>query len=76
MTVHYKKEGITFDATPDKLFLYMSAGGHPHAAFKSHRLDDISDGVVTVSAEVYNPDGSTFDMTIQHRLDLPGSRQA
>jgi heme-degrading monooxygenase HmoA len=72
MSVHYKKEGIaTFDATPDKLFQYMSAGGHQHAAFKSHRLDGISDGVVTVSAEVYNPDGSTFETTIEHRLDPP-----
>ena len=29
MAVHDKKEGVTFDATPDKLFQYMSAGGHP-----------------------------------------------
>ena len=72
MSVHYRKEGIaTFDATPDKLFQYMSAGGHPHVAFKSHRLDGISDGVVTVSAEVFNPDGSTFETTIEHRLDPP-----
>jgi hypothetical protein len=72
MTVHYKKDAIaTFDATPDTLFRYMSAGGHPHAAFKSHRLDGVSDGVVTVKAEVYNPDGSTFETTIEHRLDPP-----
>jgi heme-degrading monooxygenase HmoA len=71
MTVHYKREGITYDATPDKLFQYMSAGGHPHAAFKSHRLVGVANGVVDVSAEVYNPDGSTFEMTIQHRLDPP-----
>jgi len=72
MSVHYKKEGIaTFDATSDKLFQYMSAGGHPHAAFKSHRLLGISEGVVTVNAEVYNPDGSTFETTIEHRLDPP-----
>ena len=72
VSVHYKKEGIaTFDATPGKLFQYMSTGGHQHAAFKSHRLDGISDGVVTVSAEVYNPDGSTFETTIEHRLDPP-----
>lgn len=69
--VHWKKEGITFDATPDKLFQYMSVGGHPHAAFKSHRLVGAAEGVVDVSAEVYNPDGSTFEMTIQHRLDPP-----
>ncbi len=61
----------TFDATPDKLFAYMSAGGHPHAAFKSHRLVGVADGVVTVKAEVFNPDGSTFETTIWHRLDPP-----
>jgi heme-degrading monooxygenase HmoA len=72
MSVHYTKYGIaTFDATPEKLFQYMSAGGHPHQAFKSHRLVGISDGVVTVSAEVYNPDGSTFETMIEHRLDPP-----
>jgi len=72
MSVHYKKDGIaTFDATPDKLFRYMSGGGHPHAAFKSHRLVGVTGGVVTVSAEVYNPDGSTFETTIEHRLDRP-----
>jgi hypothetical protein len=31
----------------------------------------VSDGVVTVRAEVYNPDGSTFETTIKHRLDPP-----
>ena len=72
MSVHYEKEAIaTFDATPDRLFQYMSAGGHLHAAFKSHRLVGVTDGVVTVSAEVYNPDGSTFETTIEHRLDPP-----
>ncbi len=72
MSVHYKKDGIaTFDATPEKLFRYMSAGDHPHAAFKSHRLSGVSNGVVTVNAEVYNPDGSTFETTIEHRLDPP-----
>ncbi len=72
MRVHYKKDGIaTFDATPEKLFQYMSAGDHPHAAFESHRLVGVSDGVVTVNAEVYNPDGSTFETTIEHRLDPP-----
>jgi heme-degrading monooxygenase HmoA len=72
MSVHYRKDGIaTFDATPDKLFRYMRAGNHPHAAFKSHRLVAVSDGVVTLTAEVYNPDGSTFETTIEHRLDPP-----
>ena len=72
MSVHYRKEGIaTFAATPEKIFRYMSSGGHPHAAFKSHRLGGVDDGVVTVNAEVYNPDGSTFETTIEHRLDPP-----
>jgi hypothetical protein len=72
MTVHYKRDGIaTFDATPDTLFQYMSAGDHPHAAFKSHRLVAADDGLVRVNAEVYNPDGSTFETTIEHRLDPP-----
>jgi heme-degrading monooxygenase HmoA len=72
MSVHYKRDAIaTFDADPARLFAYMSAGGHPHAAFKSHRLAGIDDGIVTVTAEVYNPDGSTFETTIRHRLDPP-----
>ena len=71
-SVHYRKDGIaTFDATPEKVFSYMSAGGHPHTAFKSHRLVGDANGVVTVTAEVYNPDGSTFETTIEHRLDRP-----
>jgi len=70
--IHYKKDGIaTFDAAPATIFAYMSAGDHPHAAFKSHRLTGIDDDVVTVTAEVYNPDGSTFETTIRHRLDPP-----
>lgn len=72
MTVHYSKEGIaTFEVTPAKIFAYMSSGGHRHAAFKSHRLSGIDDGVVTVVAEIFNPDGSTFVTTIRHRLDPP-----
>ena len=72
MTVHYKKEGIaTFDATTEKIFQYMSAGNHPHAAFKSHRLVGVSGNVVTLEAEVYNPDGSTFGTTITHTLKRP-----
>jgi hypothetical protein len=72
MSIHYTKDGIaTFDAAPATIFAYMSAGGHPHAAFKSYRLAGIDDGVVTVIAEVYNPDGSTFETTIRHRLDPP-----
>jgi heme-degrading monooxygenase HmoA len=72
MNVHYKKEGIaTVDATAEQLFQYMSAGDHPHAALKSHRLVGVSDERVTLDAEVYNPDGSTFEMRIEHRLDPP-----
>jgi len=72
MSVHYTKDGIaTFDATTEKIFEYMSAGNHPHAAFKSHRLTGVSGNVVTVDAEIYNPDGSTFETTIEHRLDPP-----
>ena len=72
MSIHYEKSGIaTFDAAPAKIFAYMSSGGHPHAAFKSHRLAGIDNGLVTVNAEVYNPDGSTFETTIRHRLDPP-----
>lgn len=71
-TVHYKKDGMaTFDATPDKIFRYMSEGNHQHAAFKSHRLVGISENVVTLIAEIYNPDGSTFKTTITHKLNPP-----
>jgi alkyl hydroperoxide reductase subunit AhpC len=70
--VRYKKDGIaTFDATPEKVFKYMSAGNHPHAAFKSHRLVGVKGNTVTIEAEVYNPDGSTFATTITHRLNQP-----
>jgi hypothetical protein len=72
MSVHYKKEGIaTFDVPAEKVFRYMSAGSHPHAAFKSHELVGVEGNVVTVAAEVFNPDGSTFETTIQHTLDPP-----
>ena len=70
--IHYKKEGIaTFDAPTEKVFRYMSAGNHPHAAFKSHHLVGVAENVVTVDAEVYNPDGSTFRTTIKHKLNQP-----
>ena len=72
MSVHYRREGIAiFDAPTEKIFRYMSAGNHLHAAFKSHRLVGVDGNVVTVEAEVYNPDGSTFETTIEHRLDPP-----
>jgi len=70
--VRYKKDRIaTFDATIDRVFEYMSAGNHPHRAFKSHRLLGRSGNVVTVASEVFNPDGSTFTTTITHRLNPP-----
>jgi hypothetical protein len=72
MSVRYKRDGIaTFPATTEKIFRYMSAGNHKHAAFKSHRLVGVSGDVVTIEAEIYNPDGSTFSTTIEHRLDPP-----
>jgi len=72
MTIHYEHEGIaTFPTTTDTVFRYMSAGGHPHAAFKRHRLEGVAGNLVTIDAEVYNPDGSTFTMIIEHRLDPP-----
>jgi hypothetical protein len=49
----------------------MSAGGHPHMAFKSHKLVGVSGNKVTIAAEVYNPDGSTFSTTILHSLMPP-----
>ena len=49
----------------------MRAGGHPHAAFKRHELVGIDGNVVTIEAEVYNPDGSTFTTTIKHTLTEP-----
>jgi heme-degrading monooxygenase HmoA len=65
-SVHYRKDAIaTFDAPPETVFRYMSSGGHRHAAFKSHRLVGVADSVVTVAAELYNPDGSTFETTMR-----------
>jgi thiosulfate/3-mercaptopyruvate sulfurtransferase len=70
--VHYKKDGIVvFDATTEKIFRYMSAGGHPHRAFESHKLVGVSGNVVTIDAEVYNPDGSSFKTSIIHKLNPP-----
>jgi thioredoxin-dependent peroxiredoxin len=70
--VRYKKDAIaTFDASTDTIFRYMSAGDHPHKAFKSHRLVSVVGNVVTSEAEIYSPDGSTFTTTITHRLNPP-----
>ena len=72
MSVHYKKDGIaTFEAPTERIFRYMSAGNHQHAAFKSHELVGVSGNVVTLNAEIYNPDGSTFTTTITQTLDPP-----
>jgi hypothetical protein len=72
MTVRYQQDAIaTFPATTDTIFRYMSEGGHRHAAFKRHRLVGLDDGLVTIEAEIYNPDGSSFVTTIEHRLDPP-----
>jgi hypothetical protein len=71
-TVTYRKEGIAvFPAPAERVFRYMSAGDHRHTAFKSHRLVGVQSDVVTIDAEVYNPDGSTFQTTIEHRLNRP-----
>jgi thioredoxin-dependent peroxiredoxin len=71
-SVHYTRKGIaTFDATLDTIFKYMSVGNHKHQAFKSHRLVGVSDNVVTIESEVYNPDGSTHQTTITHKLNPP-----
>jgi hypothetical protein len=72
MSVHYEHQGIaTFPATTDTVFRYMSTGDHHHSAFKSHRLVSSAGNLVTVEAEVFNPDGSTFTTTIRHKLDPP-----
>jgi thioredoxin-dependent peroxiredoxin len=72
--LRYKREGIaTFDVPTDKIFRYMSVGGHPHAAFKSYDLLATEGNQLTFSAEVYNPDGTTFDMTVKHTLNAPRS---
>jgi heme-degrading monooxygenase HmoA len=71
-TVHYFKDGVaTFDAPVERVFEYMRAGNHPHQAFKRHRLVGVAGHVVTVAVEAYNPDGSTTEMTVEHRLDPP-----
>src|SRR3990172_6809296 len=72
MLIHYKKDGIVvFDAPVEKMFRYMSAGGHKHVAFKSHKIVRVSGNVVTLDAEIYNPDGTTYRTTITHVLNPP-----
>jgi heme-degrading monooxygenase HmoA len=70
--VHYKHEGIaTFPVPAETIFAYMSAGDHPPAAFKRPRLVATDGNVVTIDSEVFNPDGSTFEMRLEHTLDRP-----
>ena len=40
-------------------------------AFKRHELESVADNLVTLEAEVYNPDGSTFTTSVTHRLNVP-----
>jgi heme-degrading monooxygenase HmoA len=71
-TVHYEKDAVaTFDVPVERVFAYMSAGNHPHRAFKSHRLVGVAGNVVTVAVEAFDEDGSTTEMTVEHRLDPP-----
>jgi alkyl hydroperoxide reductase subunit AhpC len=71
-SIRYVKRGITtFPVSIEDVFEYMSEGGHHHAAFKSHKLVGITSNVVTVEAEILNPDGSTFKTTITHKLNPP-----
>ena len=72
--VRYRKDAITtFDAPVETVFHYMSAGNHPHATFKRHELKSVTGNLVTVEAEIYNPDGSTSTTSITHRLNVPNS---
>jgi heme-degrading monooxygenase HmoA len=71
-TVHYEKDGVAiFDAPVERIFQYMSAGNHPHQAFKSHQLVGVAGNHVTLAVEAYNPDGTTTQMTVEHQLDPP-----
>ena len=54
------------------VFEYMSAGNHHHQAFKPPARWHFSN-VVTIAAELFSPDGSTFQTTITHRLNAPES---
>src|SRR5437016_6126690 len=54
----------------------MRADNHQHAAFKRYRLVGITDNVATVDAEIYNPDGSTFQTTMSIRLEPPKGIEA
>jgi alkyl hydroperoxide reductase subunit AhpC len=71
--VHYRHDCIaTYEAPIDKVLQYMSVGGHKHVAFKRHQLVSRVGDDVTIEAEIYNPDGSTFVTTIAHKLGKSG----
>src|SRR5262249_16850081 len=61
----------TRGATIERIFEYRRAGNPPPQAFKSHRLVGRAGRIVTLECEVFNPDGSTFETTITHRLNPP-----
>ncbi len=68
-TIHYTHNGITtFEAPVETIFAYMRDGDHPHQAFKTHRVVSVDGNLVTVAVEGNNPDGSTTEMAVQHRL--------
>jgi len=71
-SVHLDKRSIaTFDAPVEKVFHYMSAGNHPHASIKTHKLVGSIGNTVSIDAEFYNPDGSTFRTMLRHQLNKP-----
>lgn len=72
MAVHYKKAGIaTFATSVEDVFNYMRGGDHRHIGFRRHKLIDAHNDEVTLEAEVYHPDGSTFTSLIVHTLKPP-----
>jgi alkyl hydroperoxide reductase subunit AhpC len=70
--VRYRRDDAgAFDAPLDRIFAYMSAGDHPHQAFKSHKLVGKSGNIVTIDSEIYTPEGATFKTIITHKLSKP-----
>lgn len=65
-----------FPATTEKIFKYMHEGNHQHAAFKSYKLLGVSGDIVNVSAEIYNPDGSSFETKMTLNLNPPHGFEA
>jgi alkyl hydroperoxide reductase subunit AhpC len=71
-SVRLDKPGVaTFDVPVERVFRYMSAGNHPHASIKTHKLIGSIGNTVSIDTEFYNPDGSTFRTTIRHQLNQP-----